>query len=333
MAAPRAPAGWLGVMADGPLTEGGAPAREWGRLDASGAGTVRVAFYWSDLEPRPGEHDWSAADDLVAQTADRGMRLLPVVLRAPEWARDGDQAAPPRDPADYARFLQAAVARYGPQGTFWAARPDVRRIPVRTWQVWNEPDLQEYWSVRPFAETYVALLREAAAAIRAADAGAQVVLAGLTNRSWEALEEVYAAGGQGHFDAVALHPYTRYPRNVPRVVDYGREVMARYGDAAKPVWVTELSFPATHGHTGLRVQPSFGTTDTGMAKRLKGAVRRLARARKRLNIAGVVWYTWISAYAGTEWPDYSGLRRVRGSRVVGTPALRAFRRVARDLRR
>ena len=41
------PRGWLGVQADGPLTEAGNPfASEWNLMAASGAESVRAAFDW-----------------------------------------------------------------------------------------------------------------------------------------------------------------------------------------------------------------------------------------------------------------------------------------------
>ena len=43
----QVPRGWLGVTADGPLTDSafGTPA-EWDRLAGSGAESVRTAFWW-----------------------------------------------------------------------------------------------------------------------------------------------------------------------------------------------------------------------------------------------------------------------------------------------
>ena len=89
---------------------------------------------------------------------------------------------------------------------------DLPRRPIRTWQVWNEPNHRGFWNEQPFAPSLVATLHAAAAGIRAADAGATVLLGGLTNMSWIALRELYDAGATGAFDAVALHPYTRRPR-------------------------------------------------------------------------------------------------------------------------
>src|SRR5918992_2206988 len=264
----QAPRDWLGVVADGPLTDPAADRqREWDLVGDSGAATIRTAFYWWDGQPAgPGAVDFSAYDRVVLAAARRGVRALPVVQGTPEWARSrpGDVASPPRDPADFGRFLRALVGRYGPSGSLWREHPGVRRLPIRDWQVWNEPNLTRYWSVQPFARPYVRLLRASRRALRGADRRARVILAGLPNESWTALRAIYRAGGRRSFDAVALHPYTGKPRNVVRLVELARREMRRAGDLRRPVWVTELSWPAALGKT--RNTRGFETTDAGQAR-------------------------------------------------------------------
>jgi hypothetical protein len=346
----RVPEGWLGVTLDGPFDAG--KEREWDRLAAAGAETVRTAMRWYHFQPYrtaadvpPSEAarfrdvegvptDFSRTDEFVAAAARRRLTVLPVVHAPPDWAvaDPGAIGARPRDPATFARFMKALVGRYGPSGSLWAERPELPRVPIRHWQVWNEPNLTLYWSKQPFARSYVRMLRAASAAVHSADGGATVVLAGLTNKSWRALRAIYRAGGRGHFDAVALHPFTRDPGDVLRLVRLARGVMARYGDRRVPVWVTELSWPAAKRKVRKRDRTGFEVTDAVQARNLGLVLRLLARDRKALRIERVVWYTWLSEARGTNPFNWSGLRRVRGRSVVGTPALRAFRRAARALR-
>ncbi len=324
------PRGWLGVHVDGPMTDGRAPATEWRALGASGAGSVRAAFRWSEIEPAPGAFDFSAPDAIVRAAAERGVRVLPVVHWTPAWAaaQPGRAGSPPRDPAEIARVLRALVGRYGPDGSLWREAPALPREPIRAWQIWNEPSIAKYWSVQPYQAGYVRLLRAAHRALHAADRGATVVAAGFPNRSWEDVAKLYRAGARRWMDAVALHPYTSRPTNVLRVIDRARAVMRRHGDARKPVWVTELSWPAAEGK--VRGTPGFETTERGQAQRLEEGVRLLAAARARLRIAQVYWYTWLSADRGSPNSfDYSGLRRWRAGRIVDAPALRVFSRLAR----
>jgi hypothetical protein len=341
------PRGWLGVVADGPLTApGAAVGPEWDLMTTTGVEAVRTSFYWPDAQPYatfadvPADQaarfrdaggvptDFAALDAIVLAAASRGLPVLPVVYGTPPWAGEvqGDPASAPRDPALFARFLTALVARYGPRGTLWQERPDVPRMAIRDWQVWNEPNLTRYWARQPFARSYVRLLRAADRALRRADPRSRTILAGLPNESWLALRSVYRAGGRGAFDAVALHPYTGKPRNVVRLVELARREMRRARDRSTPVWVTELSWPAAEGRVDGTI--GFETTDAGQASRLRSALRLLARERRRLGIGKVFWYTWLSAEGGPNSFAYAGLRRIREGELISAPALDVFRRAA-----
>jgi hypothetical protein len=330
------PHGWLGVHADGPLTEpGNGLDGEWRRMAAAGAESVRMSFDWRDAQPAAGTPpDLSRIDALVVAAARRRLRVLPVVHRTPAWAaeRPADGAASaPRSTATYTAFLTALVGRYGPRGSLWAERRDVPRMPIREWQIWNEPNLELYWTKQPFARPYVELLRASRRALRRADPGARVVLGGLTGYAWFALRAVYRAGGRGTFDAVGLHPYTLQPRNVLRYVKLARQEMHRYGDGRLPVWITELSWPASVGR--IDRPADIRTDDAGQARRLAAGLRLLAAARKRFRIERVIWYTWLSREGKDSVFDYSGLRRLRDGRIVTAPSLAVYRAAARRLTR
>ena len=272
----------------------------------------------------------------MAAAARRGIGVLPVVEQTPDWAaaHPGDLTSPARDPATVQAFVEALVARYGPRGSLWAERPELPRLPIRAWQIWNEPNLPGVWSERPYAPSYVATLRAAAAGVRRADPSATVVLAGVVNRSWIALRQLYKAGAQGLFDVVALHPYTREPRNVLRLVRLARREMRKHGDAELPIWITELSWPAARSRSAKgKLNRRFGieVTTAGQSSRLREALALLAAARKELRIGAVSWYTWLSREEGPSPFDWSGLRRLRHGKPVSVPALAAFRRAARAL--
>jgi hypothetical protein len=330
------PRGWLGVQADGPMTGPGNPFdSEWSLMVASGVESVRAAFDWREAQPTAdGPIGFGAMDAVVLAAARRGLPLLPVVHRTPRWAaahpNDGP-ASPPRGTRAYARLLTALVGRYGPRGSLWRDHPEVRRRPIRDWQVWNEPNLVFYWSRQPFARSYVKLLWASRRALRAADPGSRTVLAGLTNRSWRALRKIYRAGGRGSFDVVAIHPYTKQPRGVLRIAELIRGETRRFRDRRVPIWITELSWPASKGN--LRNEPGYVTDERGQAARLHAGISLLARNRRRLRIGKVIWYTWLSHEGRRTRFNWSGLRRQRRGRIVDAPSLTAFRRIARRLER
>ena len=332
----RVPASFFGVMADGPLLEPQTDlAREARLMRGAGVGSMRVAFYWRDLQPQFAPIDWSSTDRIVEAAARARVRVLPILVRSPAWAAGGDEREGAVPNADaYANFAAEAVRRYGPRGTFWAQRRDVRPMYVRQWQVWNEPDIGRYLSPPPgqsWPAAYVPLLRAANAAIKRDERGATVVAAGLANRSWEDLRELYRAGARGPFDAAAIHPFSRRVSNVLKIVRLARAEMRRRGDARKPLMLTEVSWSSGRGQSSFNY--GWETTEAGQAARVREALTALARERTRLRIGGVWWYTWLSPPVGDDESfSYSGLRRLRGGRPVSKPAYTAFKQTVRRLR-
>jgi hypothetical protein len=117
---------------------------------------------------------------------------------------------------------------------------------------------------------------------------------------------------------------------VRTILEKNRRVMAKNGDARKPLWVTELSWTSAKGRTSR----TFGNeeTESGQARKLTAAFALLARVRTKLNIRRVYWYTWLSREMQTDYPfDWAGLERLTSSGIEAKPALAAFRRVALQL--
>jgi polysaccharide biosynthesis protein PslG len=350
-AAARVPDGFMGIVADGPLLY---PDVDYGHeldvMKASGVQGIRTTFHWSSAQPYRSfddapldarlhfkdengvPTDYTATDALVRAAAERGLRLLPVVLYAPYWASSdpGSVGAPPSDPWTYARYLGALARRYGPEGSFWTENPTVPRAPIRRWQVWNEANIKFYWP-EPFAPGYVDMLRASRFELLAADTSAKIVLGGLTNKCWKGLGQIYAAGGKPYFDVVAIHPYTKKVSGLVRIMKYVRDRMKQYDDAGKPMVVTEMSWPSAKGH--IKKLDFNEVTEKEQAQRVTGAFELMARNRRKFRIQAAYWYTWMTTDRGGYYFDYAGLKKLTSKGPRSKPAFKAFRSVAQKLQR
>jgi hypothetical protein len=350
----QVPPRFLGTVADGPVFEdaalsaaGTSLGRELDLMVRAGVESVRMSFYWAPMQPYgsweqvpPAERaqfhdasgvptDFRATDRIVQLAAERGLALLPVVLRAPDWAArfPGEWASPPAEPRAYAAFVRALAERYGRRGSFWREQPSLPKLALNEWQLWNEPTMQSFWLTQPFASDYVAVVRATYRALRRVDRRARIVLAGLVYESWDALEQIYRAGGRRWFHALALHPFTRRPDDVLRIIERNRTVMARHRDGRKPIYLSELSWPSSRGRIPVRY--GYETNERGQAQRLSAALRLLSANRRRLGLRRVYWYTWLTRETHPDYPfDYAGLRRLGSAGVRSKPALRAYRRTA-----
>jgi hypothetical protein len=223
----------------------------------AGARYLRVDLGWATLEPeRDGEwNDWyvSRIDELVDAANQRGLRLIFTVWSTPCWASSapravrqgcagawwerGVQRYPPRDPGEYADALRFLVKRY--------------RGDVAAWEVWNEPDLDEFFRTSDPAEEYAGLLRAGHRAAKRAHPGSTVLGGSLSGADYEFTRALFRHGVRNHFDGWAIHPYSgdrspldtthgtenSFVRGIPAV----RRVLVEEGDP-EPLWLTEFGW-------------------------------------------------------------------------------------------
>jgi arabinogalactan endo-1,4-beta-galactosidase len=340
----KVPAGFVGVNVDGALTGTGLNGPVTGGTTAqpslpgamttmvsTGVESVRAAFNWAAAQPTAGgAYDFAQSDAIVTAAAQRGLTVLPVVMYTPNWDARSDNPAGtiqiPRDTAPYAAYVSALVKRYGPKGTFWSANPSLPKRAIRMWQIWNEPNFTYYWPTRPFAPSYVALLKAAHTAVHRADPGAKVVLAGMPNDAWKYLAQIYKVKGAGKaFDIASVHPYTVKPPNVILFLQKMRQVMSRNGNGGKPLIVTEMGWNNSIGHRPSDTDCCQSTT-ARQAQKIKQILPLLAKDRKALKLQAFYYYTWASqGVVGGPSDTWAGLFQIRGSRLVAKPAYGAFK--------
>jgi hypothetical protein len=341
----------IGVTFDGPVLSSQVKlSQEVDRAVASGAESMRLAVDWALVQPVASMAQIPASqrsnfvsvggvpttfttlDRVIGAAAAKRLSVLPVIEYTPSWdaTRPGNPASPPVRPGPYAAFLTALIKRYGPSGSFWSSHPQLPRTPIRMWQIWNEPHFTTYWTTQPFAPSYVALLRSAHDAIKAADPSAKVVLAGLADFSWQYLAQIYRQpGASSLFDLVAIHPYTARPQGVITILKRAREVMNQHGDAAKPILATEITWPSSRGKS----PPQFGVgvSEAEQARLIEQVMPLLNADAAQLKLTGFYWYTWMGNETPSTHPygfDFAGLEKYVSGAVSVKPALASFRQQA-----
>jgi hypothetical protein len=295
-----------------------------------GIGLIRQNFDWAAIETAPGQYDLRYHDEFVAAAASKGITVLPILFHAPEFhlsRHAGRAACPPRDNASLAAFAQALVRRYGPNGTLWAERPDVPRVPIRSWQIWNEPNLPIYWCNKPNAKKYVAMLRTVGTAIKQADRGAQVVTAGLPDsmlkgavRLMPFVGQMYRAKAAKYFDSLAVNSYAKDHRDLGRMLGTVRRWMNANHDRRGQIWITEIGW----GDRGPKHRYIVGAQ--GQATRIGNALTLIRKKQRALRLRGVVYFSWRDGapYApkfNDMWGLHTGLLDINGQ---PKPAYAAF---------
>jgi hypothetical protein len=208
---------------------------------------LRILIDWNRIEPVKGQYDWSYVDDLVGAAHSHNLKVLGLIAYTAAWARPPSSyfTYPPVNAADYGDFAAAVVRRYGDR--------------VSHWQLWNEPNLPQFFGylIDDNFARYTELVRAAYPAIKAVQPNSIVVLAGLSPlisadySPPEFLARMYVGGVKGFFDAAAAHPYV-FPSGLAADPGNGwsdmgrmRDVMVAHGDGSKKIWMTELGAPTS----------------------------------------------------------------------------------------
>ena len=274
--------------------------------------------------------EWRQLDQLAREAALRGVTLAPVLIDMP-----GETYAPPKTSAAraaFAAFAEAAARRYGPNGSFWLSCGCPKR-PVKTWEVWNEPNIAPFWDV-PNPTLYAYLLRDVRARLRQADPSARILFGGLayptsySSTRYEPnafLRQVLATVGPTRFDALAIHVYRADAvSNVNTLIAGTVNTLRTYGGAdatgapRHQVWLNEFGRPTALDN------PTTATNERANSERtqrnwLDAMVNGLLPHRADWNLGPFMWYSMRDAASPTASWLRQGLRRTNSDDTDGGP--------------
>jgi polysaccharide biosynthesis protein PslG len=306
------------------------------RMDRGRVGTVRRVVYWPTVEPTKGNFTFTGTDKLVGDLASRGIQLLPIVYGSPRYVANQPRIPPVGSSHKrklWRQFLGRLVQRYGPGGRYWTTpslypnqHPGHRRLPIRAWQIWNEPNLDKFFAPHPSVSRYATLLRDSKRAIKGVDRRSSVVLGGLSpspqsRPANKYLSQLYRVHGiKRSFDGTALNPYASTISKVASKIRTFRRVMKRQGDKRTGLWITELGWGSDH-------PDRFGLNKglNGQQRMLKKSFRLIVGHRRGWHVKRLIWFDFRDPPAGSRGCSFcpsAGLFRHSGK---PKPSWRAFK--------
>jgi hypothetical protein len=211
-------------------------------------------------------------------------------------------------------FIDSMIGRFGPNGKYFQDYPAEPYEPILYWEIWNEPNLHYMTGAHSTtttehrADLYSRLLIAAYNHIRSIPEWDDVKVVamsatGVSNEVPGFIDLVHSAvqtnGGDPArcYDIVSIHPYTHdCPPDVEDImtsngvsINYTfslinetvkvKENMAKWGNAGKPIWFTEVGWSRTYPNLG----HAFAITDHQQA----AYVCRLYATAMRLGVAQV----------------------------------------------
>jgi len=256
--------------------------KQAGMMAAAGVRWVRLDLAWSAAEPEVGRYDFRTWDRFLDSFEPHGIRVLFILDYGNKLYEDG---LPPSTESGRAAFAAFAGA---------AARHFRGRV---AWEIWNEPNLPQFWAGTPDPAAYVALARAAAAEIRREDRRAWILGPSLGGNTFDFayLNATFNLGLLDIVDAVSVHPYgAAYPEAAAAFYDEIRRRIALYApDRDIPVVVSEWGYAAEGLGTERQAEYLLRALDTN----------------RRSAIPLTIWYNWQEPV--TPWHSF-GLLDVRG---------------------
>jgi len=251
-------------------------------LRRTGVRRLRTAPYfleWKRLEAKKGTFDFRVPDIIYTPEAVRPFSVIWCIRGTPDWAsleRDGKKITTPRSLDDYGNYLRKVVERY--------------KDRVRTWEIWNEPDLSWTGTI----EEYVALLRKSWQVIKQTDPSALVQGLCPSNTSnacvrWTA--RALDAGAMKYMDSISFHPYrdaspeeTDYVDDIRRIKD----LMRKHG-GEKRLDITEVGWCAAtpEGVPNAHLEHTPHPEDVQAAYLLRMYILSISEG-----VGTICWFNW-----------------------------------------
>jgi polysaccharide biosynthesis protein PslG len=297
---------------------------------------LRLDFGWPGIQPNPGPCtaaggacDWGYQDRRVGAAAARGIGVMATLYGSAPFINPDPAVPPLADLVSWQQFVRAAVERYGPGGAYWQGPYQAQFgagapiVPVTTWQIWNEESSFQFFHPKPNTKQYAQILVPASDAIRSVDPAATIMLGGVFGETGpkgiplaKFFKQLYRVKGIAKkFDAVAIHPYALKAKDLLKQVLAIRKATLKAKDKKVKVWVTELGYASGCAVCTPDDMPPVVTRDAAaQAKALIKAHKVLIKSRKKLNLGGIVWFSWqdINHPEACRFCQTSGLVDVNG---------------------
>ena len=254
-------------------------------LKRSGIKLLRISFGWDAIEAQKDKYDWLFWDDYVRIAAEEyGITLIPYICYTPMWNSTGDSItywrSTPKDYEEFGEFTYDLVNRYKK----W----------IKSWELWNEPDIIWYWSGD--AADLAKLTKIGSEAVRKADPDALVVLGGLAHDVNFTKTLFRDHGISPYVDIVNIHNYYETWSGTPNenVIDYVNsvaDVVQMYGDG-QSIWMAEVGYSSFRGNNGRISEHYTALYDYEHTARYQAVhlVRTLTMLLSTEKLSAIAWY-------------------------------------------
>lgn len=263
------------------------PTNNWPNTPVKSIRLWDCGVTWKDIHVARGTFYFQRLDELVALAEQNGVQHITMVLgMTPRWAArnpDSHHYAPwigpgsnsaPHTMKDWTDFVHAVVKRY--------------RGRIHAYQIWNEPQLKDFWETRDY-NILAYMTKLAYEEIKQIDIKAEVVAAAILPRPssggvkrgiryWQALKKK-----KWPVDVLSCHIYPEMGKGPGRFNFLLRKVRAARTTLRSPIkrlWITETNYNVPLGPT---------LTDPAQ---IFWIINRTNNVVARHEVERIFWYGW-----------------------------------------
>ena len=233
---------------------------------------IRMDLVWSRVEQTKGEYKFkeSGYDALTLGCEKLGIRVLYILDYSNKLYESDRSVRTDAGRKAFTDFAEAAAKRYTGKGILW--------------EIWNEANLEHFWSPQPSADDYCMLVEVCASRIKQADPSGQVVAGATSQIPLEWFEGCFKKGLLNWIDVLSVHPYRSAPPETV-ISDYAkfRKLIARYAPSSKQIPVISGEW----GYSNINWDKSK-LTEQQQADYLV----RMFLINSYQNIPVSIWYDW-----------------------------------------
>jgi hypothetical protein len=206
---------------------------------------IRIDIFWSEIEPVQGTYNFFRPDRVIQFAHENDLSVLAILESTPGWANSNrGPNHPADDAADWQRFIRVTVDRY--------------RDRVKYWNIWNEPNVPEFFGGGKEAFLDEVLL-PGIEAVKSADSEALIVgpeLAHLVSggKEWYLWLRYILTRAGDQIDIISHHIYESLAVELlfqkleggeiveGIVIPSVSSVIEEAGHQYKPFWITETGW-------------------------------------------------------------------------------------------
>ncbi|MFJ7755052.1 GH39 family glycosyl hydrolase [Peribacillus muralis] len=238
----------------------------------AGINIARTDLFWSEIEKKRGFYDYAGYDQLTKDLIESGIKPYYILNYSNKLYEKNFSIVTEKGQSAFVDYVDDVTSRYSGYGIVW--------------EIWNEPNLIEYWDTRPNYKDYSTLLENVSKIIRKNDPTGIIVapaLAGLNGDSLIWLEEILKRGLLDNIDAISVHPYrSTSPETVIKDYKKLRVLLNKY---------SKKNFQIISGEWGYSTARQWNKLNISEKQQAQYLIRMFL-VNEWSNIPITIWYDW-----------------------------------------